>query len=174
MRKNSMVPVVFKPGRMRRRTFITNVVTGLTRLRAAVSGVCDLTEAEWRDAFQRDANPEHELLWWERVSRCYTALIERRPAPDQCRAFYTIIFGLFSGAWRPTKGSAPIAKLPESIMDDLAKIVRAWYTVNSLPSACSDCVCAPRGLYASEKLSRPRLADVIAATTEPWRIPRKP
>jgi hypothetical protein len=37
-------------------------VLRINTVRAAVAEVCALTEAEWRDAFQRDANPEHELL----------------------------------------------------------------------------------------------------------------
>ena len=85
--------------------------------------VCPLTEAEWRDAFQRDVNPEHELLWWERVAGCYVPLVAGRTfSPDQRQAAFNVIFGLFSGL-EPAQLESDLAKLPEATMDDLAAIV---------------------------------------------------
>ena len=31
---------------------------------------------KWLDEFQRDANPESEVVWWERLTRCYLAYTE--------------------------------------------------------------------------------------------------
>ncbi len=79
-----------------------------------------MTEAEWLDAFKRDANPEHGLLWWERVSRCYVALVAGRTfSLDQRQAAFNVIFGLFSGL-EAAQLQADLAKLPDSVLDDLA------------------------------------------------------
>jgi len=84
-----------------------------------------LTEAEWRDAFQRDANPEHEMLWWERVAGCYVPLVTGRTfSADQRQAAFNVIFGLFSGV-EPKQMQPDLAKLPESTMDELAAVVKS-------------------------------------------------
>src|ERR1044072_5200099 len=31
---------------------------------------------KWLDEFQRDMNPESEVVWWERLKRCYLAYTE--------------------------------------------------------------------------------------------------
>jgi hypothetical protein len=121
---SSMNPKHLKPGPIRRAQLPAEFVLRIDTVRAAVAEVCALTEAEWRDAFQRDANPEHELLWWERVSACYVALVaERTFSPDQRQAAFNVIFGLFSGL-EAAQLQADLAKLPESVMDDLANIVQ--------------------------------------------------
>src|ERR1700674_4435055 len=87
-----------RPGPIRRAQLSAELVLRIDTVRGALAEVCALTEAEWRDAFQRDANPEHELLWWERVSGCYGALVTGRTfSPDQRQAAFNVIFGLFSG-----------------------------------------------------------------------------
>jgi hypothetical protein len=92
--------------------------------------VCALTETDWRDAFQRDANPECELLWWERVAQCYALLVAGRTfSADQRQGAFNVIFGLFSGI-EAEQLQADLAKLPESVMDDLATIVQQLGTVN--------------------------------------------
>lgn len=125
-----MNPKDIKPGPIRRAHLSAELVLRIDTVRAALADVCALTEAEWRDAFQRDANPEHELLWWERVSGCYVALVAPRSfSPDQRQAAFNVIFGLFSGLGA-AQMQADLAKLPESVMDDLAVIVRQLGTVN--------------------------------------------
>jgi len=119
----SINPKDLRPGPIRRMQLSTELVLRIDTVRAAVAEVCALTEAEWQDAFQRDANPEQELLWWERVSACYVALLALRTfSPDQRQAAFNVIFGLFSGL-EPEQLQADLAKLPESAMDDLANIV---------------------------------------------------
>jgi hypothetical protein len=89
-----------------------------------------MTESEWRDAFQRDVNPERELLWWERVAACYLPLVAGRTfSPNQRQAAFNVIFGLFSGL-EAAQLEADLEKLPDSVMDDLAAIVRQLGTVN--------------------------------------------
>jgi hypothetical protein len=119
-----------RPGPIRRAQLSPELVLRIDTVRAALAEVCALTEAEWRDAFQRDVNPEHELLWWERVAGCYLPLVaERAFSPDQRQAAFNVIFGLFSGL-EAAQLQADLAKLPDSVMDDLAAIVRQLGTVN--------------------------------------------
>lgn len=125
-----MNPRNIKPGPIRRAQLSAELTLRINTVRSALAEVCTLSEAEWRDAFQRDANPEHELVWWERVSRCYVALVGRRTfLPDQRQAAFNVIFGLFSGL-EETQMQDDLAKLPESAMDDLAVIVQQLGTVN--------------------------------------------
>lgn len=125
-----MNPEDLRPGPIRRRRLSTEIVLRIDTLRAVLGEVCAFTESEWRDAFQRDANPEHELQWWERVAGCYAGLITRRGfSSDQRQAAFNVIFGLFSGL-ESDQLQADLAKLPESVMDDLAVIVRQLGTVN--------------------------------------------
>jgi hypothetical protein len=121
---SSMNPKHLRPGPIRREQLSPELVLRIDTVRVAVAEVCTLTEAEWRDAFQRDANPEQELLWWERVSACYVELVALRTfALDQRQAAFNVIFGLMSGL-EAEQLQADLAKLPESALDDLAIIVR--------------------------------------------------
>jgi len=124
-----MNPEDIRPGPIRRQ-LSPELVLRIQAVRAAVAEVCALTEEEWQDAFKRDANPERELLWWERVAGCYTALVAARVfSPDQRLAAFNVIFGLFSGL-DSDQMQSDLAKLPESAMDDLEAIVRQLGTVN--------------------------------------------
>ena len=123
-------PKDLKPGPIRRAQLSPELLLRLGKVRAAVGEVCALTEADWRDAFQRDANPEHELLWWERVAACYVALVAGQTfSPGQRHAAFNVIFGLFSGL-EPAQLQADLTKLPDSVMDDLAAIVRQLGAAN--------------------------------------------
>jgi hypothetical protein len=125
-----MNPKNLRPGPIRHPQLSDELMLRIEAVRAALAEVCALTEVEWRDAFQRDAHPEQELVWWERVSRCYVALVGRRPfPPDQRQAAFNVIFGLFSGL-EAAQMQDDLAKLPESAMDDLAVIVQQLGTVN--------------------------------------------
>ena len=125
-----MNPKDIRPGPIRRTQLSPELTQRINTVRAALAEVCALTDTEWRDAFQRDANPEHELAWWERVSGCYDALIAGRTfSPDQRQAAFKVIFGLFSGL-DAAQLEADLEKLPESVMDDLEVVVRQHGTVN--------------------------------------------
>jgi hypothetical protein len=125
-----MSPKDMKPGPIRRLQLPAEQVLRIDNVRGAVVEVCALTEAEWLDAFQRDANPEHELLWWERVSACYVALVASQTfSPDQRQWAFNVIFGLFSDL-EAAQLENDLAKLPGSVMDDLAGIVRQLGAAN--------------------------------------------
>ena len=114
----------FRPGPIRREQLLAELALRIDAVRAVRAEVCVLTKAEWRDAFQRDANLEHELLWWEHLSKCSGAFVAGRTfSPDQRQAAFQVIFGLFSGL-EAAQLQADLAKLPEPVMEDLAVIVR--------------------------------------------------
>lgn len=118
------------PGPIRRTQLPAELVQRIDTVRASLAQVCALTEAQWRDAFQRDANPEHEIAWWERVARCYGSLVAGRTfSPDQRQAAFNVIFGLFSGL-DAEQMQDDLAKLPEPVMDDLAVIIQQLGTVH--------------------------------------------
>src|ERR1700694_2671039 len=91
----AMNPKNIKPGPIRHPQLSDELMLRIESVRVAVAEICALTEAEWRVAFERDANREHERVWWERVSRCYVALVGRqRFLPDQRQAAFNVILGL--------------------------------------------------------------------------------
>ena len=45
-------------------------------LQQALEEVYSQPIEKWLDEFQRDANPESEVVWWERLTRCYLAYTE--------------------------------------------------------------------------------------------------
>ena len=64
------------------------------------------------------------------VAGCYLPLVAGRAfSPDQRQAAFNVIFGLFSGL-ESEQLQPDLAKLPDSVMDDLAAIVRQLGTVN--------------------------------------------
>ena len=116
-----------RPGPNRHAQLSPELVLRIQTVQAAVADVCPLTEAEWLAAFQQDAHPEDEMLWWERVAECYIALIAARAFSSvQREAAFKVIFGLFSG-FGSEELQADLAKLPEFAMDELAAIVKALY-----------------------------------------------
>jgi hypothetical protein len=125
MKASNMNLKNLKPGPIRRAQLSPELVLRIDVVRAALAEVCALTEAEWRDAFQRDSNPEREMVWWERVAGCYAPLVAGRAfSPDQRQAAFNVIFGLFSGV-EPEQLQPDLDKLPESTMDELAAIVKS-------------------------------------------------
>ena len=93
-----MNPKDARPGPIRHRQFSVEVALRIDKIRETLADVCDLTEDQWWDAFRRDASPEQELLWWERVCNCYLALIAGRAfSRDQQKSVFLIVYGLFIG-----------------------------------------------------------------------------
>jgi hypothetical protein len=65
-------------------------------IRAAVAEVCPISAEEWLDGFQRDQHPEREVVWWERLARCYSDFTAKKTLPSQQKqAAFKVIFGLF-------------------------------------------------------------------------------
>jgi hypothetical protein len=91
-------------------------------VRTTLDEVCPISAEQWLDGFQRDWDPEREVVWWERVARCYTDFTALGTLPsEQKQAAFKVIFGLFSGL-EATDVVADAAALSDSLIDGLLAI----------------------------------------------------
>ena len=116
---NELNPKNLKPGPIRQPHLSPELATRIEAIRAAVAEVCPISAEEWLDGFQRDQHPEREVVWWERVARCFTA---KKTLPSgQKQAAFKVIFGLFGGL-EAEDVVADVAALSESLIDELLAI----------------------------------------------------
>jgi hypothetical protein len=74
---------------------------------------------QWLGGFKRDANPEREVVWWERLARCYVAYNALKELSiEQKRAVFKIIFNLLMGS-RPETLDNDLATLPDGAPEEL-------------------------------------------------------
>jgi hypothetical protein len=99
----------------------------LARIRAfrsKLEEVHPLSMEEWLDGFQRDANPENEVAWWERLARCYEEYSGQKELDlQQRKAAFKLIFGLAMGL-RAEDIEADLEQLTPSALDEIASIMR--------------------------------------------------
>jgi hypothetical protein len=58
-----------------------------------------MSTEEWLDGFRRDANPESEVRWWERLTRCYRGYSDTRElSSEQKKALFSVVFRLGMGS----------------------------------------------------------------------------
>lgn len=92
-------------------------------LRAALLEVYPQSMAAWVEGFARDARPEDEVAWWERLAACYLEYVAAmRIAPAQRRRVYDVLLGLTNGACKEGM-LEPLAGLPP----DAFEILEALY-----------------------------------------------
>jgi hypothetical protein len=60
-----------KPGPIRHAGLPPALVARIERLHLTFGEVYPQSMEEWLDGFQRDLNPEPEVVWWERLAHCY-------------------------------------------------------------------------------------------------------
>jgi hypothetical protein len=115
-------PKNLTPGPIRQPHLSPELVLRTEAIRAAVAEVCPISAEEWLDGFQRDHNPEREVIWWECVARCYTDFTAKETLPlEQKQAAFKVIFGLFGGL-EAKDVVADAAALSESLIDELLAI----------------------------------------------------
>jgi hypothetical protein len=79
---------------------------------------------EWLDGFQREAHPEQEVAWWERLARCYVVYISpNKLNPEQRRVAFSVICKLGLGASTGDL-AADLANLPTGALDDIQALMR--------------------------------------------------
>jgi len=79
---------------------------------------------EWLDGFQRDAHPEGEVQWWERLARCYMEYIsQKRLNGEQRKAAFSLILKLGLGVSAKDL-DADLANLPPGALDNILPIMR--------------------------------------------------
>jgi hypothetical protein len=83
-----------------------------------------MSMGEWLDGFQRDAHPEQEVIWWERLAQCYVDFSRRKELhAQQRRRAFRVICGLALGsAVQDLK--VDLAHLAPGALDEIFVIMR--------------------------------------------------
>jgi hypothetical protein len=115
-------PKDLTPGPIRHPHLSPALAIRIEAVRTTLAEVCPISHDEWVDGFQRDRNPEREIVWWERVARCYAGFTAKATlSSTEKQAAFKVIFGLFSGL--EAKGIvADAAVLSETLIDELLAI----------------------------------------------------
>jgi len=99
MSQQRLRPEDLKPGPIRHEQLPAALIARIGSVRQVFAEVYPLSMAEWRDGFQRDAHPEQEVQWWERLARCYVEYISQKQLNrEQRKAAFSLIFRLGLGA----------------------------------------------------------------------------
>ena len=94
-------PKDLKPGPIRHQQLPPTLIARINSVRLALDEVYPQSMAEWLDGFQRDAHPEQEVIWWERLASCYVGYCSRKELnPEQKQAAFNVICKLGLGARR--------------------------------------------------------------------------
>jgi hypothetical protein len=79
---------------------------------------------EWLDGFQRDAHPDQEVLWWERLARCYVQYSRKELNAVRRKSAFNLICKLGLGASAEDLG-ADLGNLPRGALDDIRALMRS-------------------------------------------------
>jgi hypothetical protein len=122
MSSTEINPKDLKPGPICHPRLSPVLAIRVEAVRAILAEVCPISCEEWLDGFQRDQRPGREIMWWERVARCYTGFTAKETLSlEQKQAAFKIMFGLFIGL-QAKDIVADAAALSESLIDELLAI----------------------------------------------------
>jgi hypothetical protein len=111
-----------KLGPIRHQQLPPALVTRIEWLRLTLHEACPQSTEKWLDGFQRDVNPEPELVWWERLAHCYVEYSRRNELNgDKKMAAFKVILKLALGA---SEMDADLADLPVGALDEIQEIMR--------------------------------------------------
>jgi hypothetical protein len=111
-----------KPGPIRHQKLPPALVARIEAIRSALDEVYPQSMAEWLDGFKRDANPEAQVVWWERLAHCYTEYTRIQDInPEQRRSSFRAIMGLALGSTDAVRED--LANLPHTALDDIREIL---------------------------------------------------
>jgi len=71
MTRKRIDPAKLKRGPIRHEELPLALISRINYLRSTLHEVHPMSMEEWLDGFRRDANPESEVRWWERLTRLY-------------------------------------------------------------------------------------------------------
>jgi hypothetical protein len=113
MRRKQIPISQLKRGPIRHEELPLSLTARISYLQQALEEVYSQPIEEWLDEFRRDANPESEVIWWERLTRCYLAYTETKDLSfKQKQAAFKILFAL--GMGNDLRGvSVELASLPD-------------------------------------------------------------
>jgi hypothetical protein len=125
MSQQRLRPEDLKPGPIRHEQLPLSMVQRIEYLRSTLEEVYPMSMAQWLDSFQRDAHPEGEVVWWERLARCYTEYISQKELdPAQKKSAFNVICKLGLGASAEDL-AADVASLPGGALDEIIAIMRS-------------------------------------------------
>lgn len=113
-----------EPGPIRHADLPPALVARVKDLCLALHEVYPSSLADWLEDFQRDLHPEREIVWWERLTRCYLAYTGNRDlGAEQRQAAFKVLFNVCMSAG-PEIFSNDLAALPNGALADLEAILR--------------------------------------------------
>lgn len=124
MRQKRVSTKDLKPGPIRHEQLPPSLIARIEALHSTLEQVYPQSMAEWLDGFQRDAQPEGELLWWERLARCYVDYSSGNELnAEQRQGAFDVICKVALGANAVDLG-ADLAHLPTDAVDEILAIMR--------------------------------------------------
>jgi hypothetical protein len=108
-----------KRGPIRHEQLSLSLTARINYLRQALDEVYAQPMEKWLDEFQRDANPESEVVWWERLTRCYLAYTEPKDLSfKQKQAAFKTLFTLAMGSDLQAL-DAELGSLPQGAREEI-------------------------------------------------------
>jgi hypothetical protein len=118
-------PDDLKPGPIRREQLPPPLIARIKALCSTLEEVYPQSMAEWLDGFQRDAHPEQEVLWWERLARRYVDYTHHHELQgEQRKAAFNVVCKLALGA-SAVDLSGDLASLPRGALDEIVAKMRS-------------------------------------------------
>jgi hypothetical protein len=106
-------------GPIRHEQLSLSLTARINYFRQALDEVYPQPIEKWLDEFQRDENPESEVVWWERLTRCYLAYTESKDLSfKQKQAAFKILVTLGMGDDLQAV-SAELACLPHGAREEV-------------------------------------------------------
>jgi hypothetical protein len=125
MPEKRVSPNDLKPGPIRHEHLPPSLIARIEAVRSTLEEVYPMSMAEWLDGFQRDLHPEPEVIWWERLARCYMEYISRHELQgEQRKAAFRLMLKLGLGA-NAKDLTADVANLSPGALDEIAAIMRS-------------------------------------------------
>ena len=121
-RKN--IPISqLKRGPIRHEQLPLSLIARINYLQQSLEEIYSQPLDKWLDDFQRDANPESEVEWWERLTRCYRTYTEPKDLSfNQKQAAFKVLFTL--GIGNDLQGvAAELSCLPEGSREELLALM---------------------------------------------------
>jgi hypothetical protein len=115
-----------KPGPIRHAELPPALVARIEWLKLTLDEVYPQSMAEWLDGFQRDVNPEPEVVWWERLAHCYVEYSHGQElSVGQKQAAFRVILKLALGS-AAEQISTDLTDLPPDALEDILRIMQRW------------------------------------------------
>jgi hypothetical protein len=108
-----------KRGPIRHEQLSFSLTARINYLQQALDQVYSQPIEKWLDEFRRDADPESEVIWWERLTRCYLTYTEPKDLSfKQKQAAFRILFTLGMGSDLQAL-NAELTCLPDGAREEL-------------------------------------------------------